>query len=339
MSLTGSVNPPQTTILELLRAVWIGPVLYAMADLGIADRLAISPQTSEEVAVATGCDAHAMSRLIRTLAAIGFCERDEQGRVHLTPTGHLMRSDVPGTFAPYVLAIHAPHVERAWAALPAAIRSGEPAFDAVHGSGFWDFLSAHPEDQALFDAAMAGGADRKAKLIQQTQDLTTVNTIVDVGGGSGAMLAAILATNPHLRGVLLDREEALADAGQVLRAAGVLERCDLVPGDFFASIPAGGDIYVLSLILHDWRDADAVRILESCHRAMTPGARIWLIENVLDAGDTFDSRKLLDMLMLILFGSQERDFDEYAHLLETAGFGGITHHRPGPGYSIVEAIC
>ncbi len=178
-----------------------------------------------------------LARFLRTLAALGLCATDGEGAGAPDPRGEMLRSDAPGSVRPYALAIHAPHVERAWDGLPEAVRTGQPAFP-IHGRSLWDYLAAHPEQQALFDAAMTAGADVRARALLAARDLTALGTLVDVGGGQGRLLAAALAAHPNLRGVLFDRPEVLPGRRRST-AAGVRDRRDLVGGDFFDAVPAG----------------------------------------------------------------------------------------------------
>ncbi|MDP9370468.1 MAG: hypothetical protein M3Q03_19735 [Chloroflexota bacterium] len=185
---------------------------------------------------------------------------------------------------------------------------------------------------------MTGGAEGRAHALLSARDLSRLDTLVDIGGGQGRLLAVALAAVPGLGGILFDRPEVLPGARGFLAAEGVLDRCDLGAGDFFAEIPSGGDAYVLAQIIHDWPDEQALAILRVCHRAMAPGARVWLIEQVIEPGDAFARAKLLDLLMLVLFGAQERTAEEYRSLLETAGFADVTIHATQSPWSIVEAV-
>jgi hypothetical protein len=315
-----------------------------MAVLSLADHLASGPRTAADLAEETGAHAPSLARLLRALGALGLCERDDAGRFRLTPLGEAMRSDVPDSARAWVLFITAPWVERGWEKLPEAVRTGEPTFPRVHGVGFWDYLGTHPEDGALFDAAMSGGASARAEALRAVRDLSSIGTVVDVGGGQGRLLTTLLAAFPGLRGVLVDRPEVVAGADAVLRAAGVADRCAVVGGDFFTAVPPGGDAYVLAQIVHDWPDAEALAILSACHRAMAPGARLWVIEQVLPLEDGSDLHKqsgptLLDLNMLVLFGGgQERTAEEYRQLLDAAGFGEIAILPTDTPWSVVEAV-
>lgn len=338
MTLSVEGLPPRAALVQMASASWISHAVRAMAVLGLADHLADGPRTADELAVATQTHAPTLARLVRALAALGLLAHDDAGRVRLTPLGEPLQATAPASLRPYVLAIFAPHVERAWHDLPQAVRTGEATFPHVHGLGFWDFFAAHPEEGALFDAAMTGSGDVRSRLLPAVMDLATVGTLVDVGGGQGRMLAAALAATPNLRGVLFDRPDVLPGAETFLTAAGVRDRCDLMGGDFFASVPTGGDAYVLGHIVHDWPDEQALTILRTCHRAMAPGARLWLVEQVIQPGDAYDRAKLMDLLMLVLFGAQERSADEYRALLAAAGFGQVTVHPTDTPFSVVEAI-
>ncbi len=331
--------PPRAALMQLIIGSWITHAIHAMAELDLADHLAAGPRAAVELAEATGTDAPTLARFLRTLAALGLVAHDEEGRARLTPMGDQLRADAPGSVRPYALSITSPSVERAWHELAGAVRSGESTFLGVNGLDFWAFLAAHPEMGAHFDAAMTGTAEARSGILPAAMDLAAVGTLVDVGGGQGRMLAAALAATPGLRGVLFDRPEVLPGADAFLTAAGVRDRCDLVAGDFFDALPSGGDAYVLGHIVHDWPDEQAGAILRVCRRAMAPGARIWLVELVIQPGDAYDRAKMLDLLMLVMFGAQERTESEYRVLLEAAGFERFAVHPTGTPYSVVEAIC
>ena len=329
--------PPDTAAWQLVTASWITHAIRTMAVLGLADHLASGPRSVDELAAATGTHAPTLARVLRALVALDVCAWVEGDRVRLTPVGAYLRRDVPGSLHPFAIGIMAPFIERAWHALPEAVRTGRAVFSRVHGLGFWDYLAAQPEEGARFDAAMSGGAER-ARMLMELRDLSSLTTLVDVGGGQGRLLATALAATPHLRGILFDQPQVIARAEPILTAAGVRERCTLVGGDFFAEVPAGGDAYVLASIIHDWPDEEALAILGACYRAMRPGARIWLIGQILATGDGDPFAPLLDLLMLTLFGAQERTAAEYQVLLEAAGFTAVAVFRGEDTWGVVEAV-
>ncbi len=329
--------PPRAAVQRMVATYFISHVVRTMAVLGLADHLADGPRTVAELAAATDTHPPTLARFLRAAAALGLCTTEENGYVQLTPRGELLRSDAPDSMRSFALVVAAPYVQRAWEGLPEAIRTGEAAFPQVYGRDFWEYLAAHPEESARFDGAMSGVAGGRADALLAARGLSDIETLVDVGGGRGRLLATVLAAHPKLRGVLFDRPEVVAGADEFLTATGVRDRCTLVGGDFFVDVPEGGDADVLAQILHDWPDEQAVAILRACHRAMAPGTRLWIIEQLVQPGDAFEGAKLNDLLMLVLFAAQERTADEFRSLLEAVGFGKITVHPTTPPWSVVEA--
>jgi hypothetical protein len=329
---------PRAAVMQMATASWVTHIVRAMAALGLADHLGSSPRTVDELAEATGTHAPTLTRFLRALAALDLIAHDEAGRVRLTPRGETLRSDASASLRPYALALAAPHVERAWHDLPEALRTGRPSFPQVHGLDFWDYFTAHPEEGVLFDAAMTGSGDLRTQALPTAVDLSMIGTLVDIGGGQGRLLAAALTAAPSLHGILFDRPEVLPGAEAFLVATGVRDRCELVAGDFFTTVPEGGDAYVLAHIIHDWPDEEAVAILRTCRRGMAPGARLWLVEQVIQPGDAYNRAKLLDMLMLVLFGAQERTAAEYQGLLEAAGFGQFAVYPTDSPFSVIEGV-
>lgn len=330
--------PPEETIGQMATGYWISQVIRTMAVFGLADHLAAGARTTEELSEQSGAHAPSLDRLLRALSALGLCVRDDEGRVRLTQLGDLLRSDVPDSMKSSVLMLTAPSFQRTWEKLPDAVRRGEPTFARVHGVGFWDYLAAHPEEGSLFDAVMTEDAEERAEALLAACDLSGVDTIVDVGGGQGKLLAAVLAAVPGVRGILADRPEVVAGAEEVLRTAEVADRCAIVGGDFFASVPSGGDAYVLAQIIHDWPEEEALEILRTCHQAMAPGARLWLIEQVIESDEVSVDLALFDLNMLVFFGGQERTAEEYQELLEAAGFGEIRIFPTDTDWSVVEGV-
>lgn len=330
--------PPEDAAWRLITASWISHTVRAMAVLGVADHLAAGPLSAEELAAAIGADRVATASLLRALAGLGICAHDAAGRARLTPLGDLFRADAPDSFRADALTMPAPYMERAWHELPEAIRTGRAVFPRVHGVGFWEYLGTHPEDGAAFDAAMTAGAEGRARALLAARDLSGIGVLVDVGGGEGRLLAVALAAHPRLRGIVVDRPEVMPRAEAFLAAAGARNRCEPVAADILAEVPPGGDAYVLAQIIHDWPDEEALAILRACHAAMAPGARIWLVEQVIEPGDDFAGAKLLGLLMLVLFGARERTGAEYGALLTEAGFAEVAVYPGEPPWSVVEGV-
>lgn len=241
-----------------------------------------------------------------------------------------------------------PFHRHAWTDLYTTVKTGEPAFDRVHGAALFDYLAEHPEDAAVFDAAMTSTSKSNTVSIVAAYDFTRFGTIVDVGGGQGGLLAAILAANPHLHGVLFDAPTVVAGAAEELSRAGVGDRCTVVGGDFFDSVPAGGDAYLLSGVIHDWDDDHAVKILSACRAAMADTGCVLIAEMVLPQGpekgtekDTAPlTGKLLDVEMLVMTsGGRQRTEAQFRTVLHQAGLR-LTRILPSSGpVSVVEALA
>lgn len=311
---------PDDAAWQLVCASWITHATRTMADLGLADHLAAGPMSLDALAKASGAHAPSLARLVRALVGLGFIARIDDDRFCLTPMGEYLRSDVPGSAAGFALGIMGSLIERPMLQLTEAIRTGRATFPAIYGQDFWSYLSSHPDDQARFDTAMATGSTGDGTSLARICNFEGISTLVDIGGGEGQMIAEILYAQPHMHGILFDRPEALARSGAILDRFGVRDRCALMPGDFFATVPQGGDAYLLSIVIHDWPDEEALQILGNCYQAMKPGSRIWISEGVMDESDEYNRQKLIDLLMLVLFAAKERTFDEHRCLLEEAGF-------------------
>lgn len=324
--------------------VWRGLLVRAMADLRLADALT-RPTRLDALAAATGTHGPTLARLLRALAAAGLVA-DDAGRWRLTPAGEQLRSDTPGSQWGRVMAMVSPWSLRTWLELPESVRAGTAVFERANGLPFWDYLRTHPDASSAFDAAMA--SSRKgpgaSELVARSTDLDAVTQLVDVAGGTGRLLASLVARRPHLRGLLADQEHVVAKAPAVFEELGVSDRCSVVAADFFEAVPSGGDAYLLSNIVHDWGDEESLRILRNVHEAAAPGARLWVLESVLpeesgDARSEHLSGYLLDLVMLMNFDARERTFDEYAELLGRAGFVDPALVRsPEGGQDLVTAV-
>ena len=319
--------PPAATILQLVQGYRAAQLVYMAAKLGLADLLGDGAKSAAVLAAATGTDAPTLRRLLRALASIGVVAEDDGGDFRMTPAGGCLRGDVPGSLRPAVLFLMSQDKQRAWAALEHSVATGATAFDHVFGMPVFDFYAAHPEAEISreHDGAMAGLTSLTTDAILGAYDFASLGTIVDVGGGNGAFLAAILRANPSVRGVLFDLPHVVAGAPEVLAGAGVAERCAVVAGSFFDDpVPEGGDAYLLKRIIHDWDDDRSRAILAACRRAMRPGARLLLVDEVLprraEPGPA-TAAFLLDMEMLVATpGGRERTEEGFRALLRAAGF-------------------
>ena len=317
---------------------WIAPVLYATAKLGIADRLADGPRTAAELAIPTKTHAPTLHRLLRTLAGLGILTEGDGQRFALTPLGEAMRSGAPGAARSTVLAFCSPALWRSWEEIVYSLETGRTGFEKVNGMPMFDYVAQHPEEASAFSEAMVGFHGAEPPAVARAWDFSPFRNVVDVGGATGNMLAAILSHHPQPRGVLYDRPHVVRDAPALLAARGVADRVRIEPGNFFEGVPPGGDVYVLSHVIHDWNEEQCLTILGHCRRAMKPDARLLIVETVLPPGDTPHPGKVLDMVMLVIPGGQERTAAEYDALLAKAGFR-LTRVVPTESVvSIVEAV-
>jgi hypothetical protein len=307
-------------LLALVRGYRISQAIYVTTRLGIPDLLADGPRELDELARATGSHPPSLRRVLLLLASAGVLDRVGAGRFALTPVGFALRADVPGSLRPLVLLLLDESHWRPWGHLLHTARTGETAFRRTHGADLYDYLAGHPEVATVFNAAMSGNSPVHARLVATTYDFSRMSLVVDVGGGRGRLLATILEQYPRLRGILFDQPHVIEGARQILDAAGVVDRCELVRGSFFEAVPTGGDVYILRGILVGFEDDQAVAILTNCRRAMPADARVLLVERDLVP----DSREALpvllsDLEMLVNVGGRERTTEEYATLLARSG--------------------
>jgi hypothetical protein len=307
------------------------------ATLGLSDLLADHPLTSAELAVATQSHERTLERLLRVLVGVGVYEELPDGRYRSTDVGAGLRSDVPGSLRPWASYVGRPPYWQAWSSLLHSVRTGENAFTAVHGQSVWEYRLEHPEDGVAFDASMTALSAAVAESVVSAYDFDRFTSVVDVGGGQGALLATILRHHTSLRGTVFDQPVVVAGAPELLAQAGVGARCTVVGGSFFDEVPAGQDCYLLKSVVHDWDDARALDILRTCRRAMTGDATLLLVERLLTSGASGLDVALQDLNMLVAPGGQERTEDEYAALLDAAGLR-LTRTIPTTsGVSLIEA--
>lgn len=329
--------PTPVMLLRMMTGYWVSKALNVSAELGVADLLRDGPRTSDELAAACGAHPPTLYRLLRALSSVGVFAEGEERRFALTPLAELLRSDVPGSMRA-LARMYGSEQYRAWDGLLDSVRTGEPAFDRTFGASYFDYLGRNPEAGAVFNEAMTGWTTQVTDAVVAAYEFVGMNTVVDVGGGHGLLLATILRAHPAMRGVLFDLPQVIAGARPLLEAAGVADRCAAVGGDFFASVPDGGETYILAQILHDWDDERCRVILENCRRAMRPEGKLLVVEQVLPPANEPAFGKWLDLHMLVLLTGRERTEAEYRALLRASGFEltGVIPTSSGAG--IVEAI-
>jgi len=306
------VSDERAQLGRLLSGYRITQAIHVAAVLGIADQLADGPRTADELAESTGTHPDTLYRVLRALAAAGVFAEAEDRRFASTPLGDGLRSDVPGSLRDMAVLVGQPYLWTPWGQLLHSVRTGENAFRHVHGESVWEYRESHPDDRAAFDRAMASGTSSVDRALIDAYDFSRFRSIVDVGGGTGALLRALLAAYPNLHGVLFDRPQVVDGVR--------IEGAEVVGGSFFESVPAGADAYLLKWIIHDWEDEESLAILRSTRRAVPAGGTLLVVDRVIGGDDQSLETKLGDLNMLVLPGGRERSLDEFAALFAGAGF-------------------
>lgn len=315
-----STVPASVAVLELGFGAWVAQALYAAVRLGIPDALKSGPLTADEVARRVGTDPGATYRLMRALASQSVLTLRRDHRFALTRVGRALVSDNPAGVAPMIAFIGDPAHREHWSNVEHSVRTGETAVDKVRGMPMFEYLDANPELAQVFNNAMTGASAIAIESAVPAYDFSSSKLIVDVGGGHGALLSAVLRRAPAARGVLFDLPQVVASAGAAMTTAGVASRCDIQGGSFFESVPSGGDTYLLKTVIHDWDDEKSLAILRNVRGAIATGGTLLLFELVLPEGAPAHLGLVLDLEMLVTAGGQERTLGEYAGLLSKAGF-------------------
>jgi ubiquinone/menaquinone biosynthesis C-methylase UbiE len=303
----------------MLTGYWISQALYVAAKLGIADQLTKGSRSADDLAQATKTHALSLYRLLRALASVGVFADDGRGRFSLTPLAECLRSDVPGSQRALAIMTGEEHY-RAWGELLYSVQTGKTAFDKLYGMPVFDFLSKNPEQAEVFDAAMVGVHGRETAAMTDAYDFSGIAVLADIGGGNGSLLTTVLKKYPAMRGILYDLPGVTERAKANLRATGLADRCTVIGGNFFESVPVGADAYLMRHIIHDWDDEKATKILHNVHRAIGKEGRLLVVEGVIPPGNDPSFGKLLDLTMLVIPGGKERTKEEYRKLYEAGGF-------------------
>lgn len=312
-------HAPHQQLDQMITGYWTSQAIYAAASLGIADLLTAGPQTAEQLATATKTNAGALYRLLRALASVGIFAENEQNEFALTPLAEYLRSDVPGSKRALAMMTGDEHFH-AWGEILFSIRTGKTAFDKVFEKPFFEYLPEHPDKAQIFDKAMTGIHGRETSEILESYDFSEMKTLLDIGGGNGSNITSILQKYPDMKGILFDLPHVIERAQPHIEQAGLNDRCDLMGGSFFESVPTGADAYFMRHIIHDWNDEKSLLILQNCHAAMPKNSKLLIVESVIPAGNEPFAGKFLDLVMLMIPGGKERTAEEYQSLFEQAGF-------------------
>lgn len=322
---------PQEKMLDLIGGFWIARSLYLAAKLGVADVLDDRPKTIEQLAAATNTEPRSLYRLLRALASIGIFTEVSDRCFALTPLGTTLQSNSPDSMRYVAMAQMGDDHSLGWSNGLHSLKTGETAFDAATGMSAWDYYARHPEAGQVFSQSMTSLFTSVSQAVAATYDFSQFKTIVDVGGAQGSLISAILRSYPHLKGILFDLPEIIATVS-------VDNNIQPIAGNFFESVPSGGDVYLMRAIIHDWDDEKSLLILKNCHQAMPERGKLLLVESILPPGNEPSLGKFVDVLMLMMTGGRERSEDEYRSLLQASGFE-LTRVISTPSMlSIIEAV-
>jgi ubiquinone/menaquinone biosynthesis C-methylase UbiE len=329
--------PPHIVMLQMITGFWVSRTIHVAAKLGLADLVKDGPKTASELAEMTGTHAPSLYRALRGLASVGIFVEDNQKRFANTPLSETLRSDVPGSLRAMAMVELGQEHFPAWGNLMHSVKTGEIAFDNLFKQNVWEYYAQNPEDASNFNDAMKGLTEMVNAAVLAAYDFSGVNKLIDIAGGTGRLISAILNAHPQMRGALFDLPHVIAEAGPLLAAAGVSDRCETTAGDFFKSVTEGGDAYIMKWIIHDWDDEKSTIILKNIHRAMNPDGKLLIVEMVVPAGNQPDLSKFMDLNMLVMTGGRERTEAEFSELLAGAGFK-LTRVIPTASpFSVIEA--
>jgi orsellinic acid C2-O-methyltransferase len=334
--------PPAGILYQLSIGHYVARALHVAAKLELADRMAQGPCAASDLAAATACDASALRRVLRLLASAGVFAEQEDGRFALTPIGDALRSDALGSARALVMLFAGIGLQDWWKELEYCVRTGQPAFRKHSPTGD-AFSHLDAEQAAVFDKAMATFAPQSAAAIAAAYPFSEFGRVVDVGGGNGSLLLGILAANPTTRGIVFDRPQAAEGAKKNVALAGLEDRCEVVEGDFFASVPSGADAYLLKHVIHDWDDEKSIAILRNCRKAIGSKGKLLIAEGVypkrIDASPECRGAAANDVNMLVCTGGRQRSEQEFRALYEAAGFK-LSKIVPtaSPTISLIEGV-
>jgi hypothetical protein len=330
--------PPPVQMLNMLTGFWISCCIYNAAKLNIADLLAQGPKSVDELAKSTGTQAPALYRLLRALAGTGVFVQNEQGEFANTPLSETLKEDVPGSMKAMAQAQLGDHF-KAWGNLIYSLKAGGIAFDHAEGMTIWEYYSAHPDEGLNFMKAMTGLTGAIIAEVIPAYDFSQFKTIVDVGGGNGAFMMAVLNAAPHARGVVFDQDYVVKETQKELIMKDFAARCNVEAGSFFDHVPAGYDAYMMKLVLHDWNDIQCMTILTNCSNAMRKDSKLLIVEALIPEGNTPHPGKFMDINMMAMTGGKERTEKEFAELFAYAGLKlSKVIHTHSPMFSILEVI-
>lgn len=318
--MNSSQPPLHSQLLTMASGYWLSQCIYVAAKLGIADYLKEKPLSCADLAEATQSDSSCLYRLLRALASAGIFMETEPQHFALTPLAEYLRSDVNRSMRATVIMLGEKEHYQAWGDLLHSIQTGEPAFEHCFGMGVFEYFQHHPAAAEIFAQSMNSFSSFDVAAVSAVYDFSEFQTLVDVGGGYGEMLATLLQQYPHSQGILFDEKYVIDHCQPTLKRHNIAHRCQAVSGNFFDEVPSGGDAYLLKHIIHDWDDQRAITILRNCCRAMPNHSKILVMEMVVPSGNTPSLSKMMDLNMLVMTpGGKERTEAEFYSIFEQAG--------------------
>ena len=336
---TSSGRSVTNRLFDQITGYWLSQAIYVMAKLEVADRLSEQPQSCDDLAEQIGCDADALFRLLRALAAHGISKEHAGRKFSATPGSDALCRHSPNSLWALAVMLGEEHYV-AWGKLLEGVRRGTVPFELTFGQPIFEYFDRNPASAAVFHRAMIEHAQLTHLAAVEAYDFGSVRQVADIGGGHGTLLAMILQKNPHLHGILFDLPDVVAGADNgPLAQQGVRDRCDIIGGDFFQAVPEGADLYIMSTVIHDWHDEAACRILNNVRDAMADDARLVLVERVLRAPNQPDSGKMADLNMLVMTGGRERSEEEYRELLAASGLRMLRVIPTRAESSLIEAAA
>lgn len=311
--------PAHVGIFQLLNGGYIAGALACVAQLGIPDLVEHGPKSADELARAIGADPSALYRLLRSTACVGVLSEGADGKFSETPMSAVLRSNANPSLRSFASMSGRDWHARGWAHLEYCVRTGKQALDKVYGTPIFQYFAQHPEEAQAFNQAMTDLSTLDSPAVADAYSFGEIHSIVDVGGGHGLLLATILARNPHLKGTLYEVPHVVEGAKNGPLKP-VMDRCTLASGDMFSTVPAGADAYIMKHIIHDWPDDVCIKILKACRKAVNPGGKLLVVDNVILPGNEFAPGKFLDIQMLIFPGGCERTEKQFRELFAASGW-------------------
>jgi len=329
---------PATQMMQMITGFWTSCCIYVAAKLDLADHIVKRPQSAEQLAQIINCHPPSLRRLLRALSGAGLFIENENGIFHITALGKTLSADIEGSMKAYVLTQLGDHY-LAWGNLLYSVRTGNIAFDNKYGMNIWKYYESHPEEGINFMKAMTGLTATANQYIIPAYDFSKFHTIIDVGGGNGSLLMAVLDAAPDSKGIVFDEDYVVLQTRKTLENKGFSERCQAVGGNFFEKIPGNGDLYLIKKVLHDWDDEKCMQILKACHDAMGKESRLLVIETVLPQGNSPHPGKLQDINMMVMTGGMERTKMEFDQLFLASGMKLKAMHKTGSvSLDILEVV-